>query len=142
MGRRMTVYHTMGESLYDSIPISSGKQYLQVSPGSNERMTGWSTVLACFLACLFLELSQQPTWPQVKHSRRCTHSSPDFRHSSQPVGVLGVVAFTYFFKCSQGLSMLVVKQFRINSYYFIISIPGSSSTVCVASRNIDKSIWS
>src|SRR5579864_9677799 len=39
----------------------------------------------CFVACLFFESSQQPTWPHVRHSRRCTHVSPIARHSSQPV---------------------------------------------------------
>src|SRR2546429_1650366 len=38
----------------------------------------------CFVACLFFEESQQPTWPQVKHRRRCTQLSPILRHSSQP----------------------------------------------------------
>jgi len=32
-----------------------------------------------------LEESQQPTWPQLKHSRKCTQLSPIFRHSSQPL---------------------------------------------------------
>lgn len=31
-------------------------------------------------ACLPFDESQQPTWPQVMHSRRCTHSSPVARH--------------------------------------------------------------
>ncbi len=30
------------------------------------------------------ELSQQPTWPQIMHIRRCTHRPPVRRHSSQP----------------------------------------------------------
>src|SRR5260221_1312618 len=43
----------------------------------------------CLVACLFLELSQQPTWPQLIHSRRYIHVSPSSRHSLQtlPLGV-------------------------------------------------------
>src|ERR1700730_9623876 len=51
-------------------------------------MTGWPVERKCFVACLFLEESQQPTWPHVRQSRRCTQSSPNARHSSQP-SVLG-----------------------------------------------------
>ena len=36
------------------------------------------------LACLFFDESQQPTCPQVRQRRRCTHLSPVFRQSSQP----------------------------------------------------------
>ncbi len=35
--------------------------------------------------------SQQPTWPQVRHSRKWTHGLPIFRHSSQPLA-LGVTS--------------------------------------------------
>src|ERR1017187_7130957 len=47
-------------------------------------MIGWCVPRQCLVACLFLELSQQPTCPHVRHSRRCAHSSPIFRHSSHP----------------------------------------------------------
>jgi len=33
---------------------------------------------------LFGESSQQPTCPQLRQMRRCTHGLPVFRHSSQP----------------------------------------------------------
>ena len=36
------------------------------------------------VACRFGELSQQPTWPQCMHRRRCTHPEPMRTHSSQP----------------------------------------------------------
>jgi hypothetical protein len=32
-----------------------------------------------------IDESQQPTWPQTRHSRRCTQVSPVCRHSSQPL---------------------------------------------------------
>jgi hypothetical protein len=37
------------------------------------------------------ESSQQPTWPQVRQIRKCSHMLPLFRHSSQP-SALGVTA--------------------------------------------------
>src|ERR1044071_6116958 len=52
-------------------------------------MTGWSLRRACLVACLPGELSQHPTWPQVRQSRRWTHCIPVLRHSSQPIGVRG-----------------------------------------------------
>src|SRR6185437_2955996 len=53
----------------------------------------------CLVACLFLEESQQPTWPQVRQIRRCSHSSPLLRHSSQPLA-LGVT-LAIVFRCEQ-----------------------------------------
>ena len=49
---------------------------------------GWAAA-ACLLACRCGEESQQPTWPQVRHSRRCTQTVPMARQSSQPSVVLG-----------------------------------------------------
>jgi hypothetical protein len=43
----------------------------------------------CLVACLLGESSQQPTWPQVRQIRKCSHTLPLFRHSSQP-SALGV----------------------------------------------------
>lgn len=40
------------------------------------------------------ESSQQPTWPQERHSRRCTQVSPSLRHSSQPFA-LGCTAWIW-----------------------------------------------
>src|SRR3954468_17798623 len=50
-------------------------------------MIGWWLPWKCLVACVFFEESQQPTWPQVRHSRRCTQRLPDCRHSSHPSGV-------------------------------------------------------
>src|SRR5689334_15480269 len=55
-------------------------------------MIGWLVAWKCLVACLFLELSQQPTWPQVSHRRRWTQVSPIFRQSSQPFP-LGVTSW-------------------------------------------------
>src|SRR6186713_1271607 len=55
-------------------------------------MIGWPVAWKCLVACLFGELSQQPTWPQVRQSRRCTQREPVFRHSSQP-SALGVTSW-------------------------------------------------
>ena len=52
-------------------------------------MTGWALSWKWALACLPCEESQQPTWPHVVHSRRCTQVIPRARHSSQPSGVVG-----------------------------------------------------
>src|SRR6266542_1056344 len=48
-------------------------------------MIGGAVAAKCLGACLFLELTQHPTWPQLIHSRRCTHVSPSSRHSLQPL---------------------------------------------------------
>src|SRR6185295_8185363 len=58
-------------------------------------MIGCCVEWKCFVACLFCESSQQPTWPHVRHRRRCTHVSPDARHSSQPA-VFGLAVTTKF----------------------------------------------
>src|SRR4029077_12401554 len=52
-------------------------------------MMGWRVLWKCFVACLLMESSQQPTWPQLRQRRRWTQGSPLFRHSSQP-SALGV----------------------------------------------------
>jgi hypothetical protein len=54
-------------------------------------MIGCRVALKCFVACLFLLESQQPTCPQLRHSRKCTHVSPVRKQSSQP-GALGVTS--------------------------------------------------
>jgi hypothetical protein len=54
-------------------------------------MIGCRVALKCLVACLFLLESQQPTCPQLRHSRKCTHVSPVRRQSSQP-GALGVTS--------------------------------------------------
>ena len=46
---------------------------------------GWPTARACRSG----EESQQPTCPQVRYGRKCTHSVPSRRHSSHPFGVCG-----------------------------------------------------
>ena len=53
-------------------------------------MIGWLVAWWWAVACLFGELSQQPTSPQVMHSRRCTHHPPVRRHSEQPSVLEGV----------------------------------------------------
>src|SRR6202163_2731470 len=52
-------------------------------------MTGCCVAWKCFVACLLGESSQQPTCPQVRQIRKCSHTLPLFRHSSQP-SALGV----------------------------------------------------
>src|SRR5262249_2607339 len=47
-------------------------------------MIGWPLSFPCAVAWRFGESSQQPTFPEVMHMRRCTHELPIFRHSSQP----------------------------------------------------------
>ena len=55
-------------------------------------MMGWWLAWKCLVACRFGESSQQPTWPQVRQSLRCTHLERVFRHSSQP-RALGVTSW-------------------------------------------------
>src|SRR2546426_9309504 len=47
-------------------------------------MIGWPDAWKCRVAWRFGELSQQPTWPHVRQSRRCTQIESILRHSSQP----------------------------------------------------------
>src|ERR1700722_18457103 len=54
-------------------------------------MIGCFVAWKCLVACRLGEESQQPTWPQVRQSRRCTQGSPVLRHSSQP-SALGVTS--------------------------------------------------
>jgi hypothetical protein len=54
-------------------------------------MTGCRVAWKCRVACRFGESSQHPTWPQVRHKRRCTQREPIFRHSSHP-SALGVTS--------------------------------------------------
>src|ERR1700726_4725841 len=54
-------------------------------------MTGCWVAWKCLVACLLGESSQQPTWPHVRQIRKCSHSLPLFRHSSQP-SALGVTS--------------------------------------------------
>src|SRR5262245_11902163 len=76
-------------------------------------MIGWPVAWKCFVACLFLEESQQPTWPHVRQRRSCTQSSPLARHSSHPVelGVTGRICLT----CGQLLAMTVVLLVEVTS---------------------------
>src|SRR5580698_4850865 len=54
-------------------------------------MMGCPVAWKCLVACLLGESSQQPTWPQVRQIRKCSHTLPLFRHSSQP-SALGVTS--------------------------------------------------
>jgi len=63
-------------------------------------MIGWAVAWKCLVAWRLGESSQQPTWPHVRQSRRCTHQDPVLRHSSQP-SALGVTS-TMEWKCGQG----------------------------------------
>ena len=56
-------------------------------------MIGCCVLWKCLVACLFFDESQQPTWPQVRQSRKWTQVSPIFRHSSQP-WVFGLTSCT------------------------------------------------
>ena len=64
----------------------------------------------CFVACLFFELSQHPTCPQIRHMRRCTQVSPIFRHSSQPFA-LGFTFRTSFI-CVQVSGIAFPSRFK------------------------------
>src|ERR1700759_5540778 len=54
-------------------------------------MIGCRVAWKCLVACWLGESSQQPTWPHVRQIRKCSHSLPLFRHSSQP-RALGVTS--------------------------------------------------
>src|SRR5580692_4435025 len=52
-------------------------------------MIGCLVAWKCLVACLLGESSQQPTWPQLRQIRKCSHTLPLLRHSWQP-SALGV----------------------------------------------------
>src|SRR5580658_10564283 len=56
---------------------------IQRPPGSIERISGYPIRWKCFLACLFLDESQQPTCPQERHIRKWSQLSPTLMQSSQ-----------------------------------------------------------
>src|SRR5690606_14668439 len=64
----------------------------QLSPGSKDWMSGCPVASWCREACWFFEFSQQPTCPQIRQMRRCTHVSPSCKHSSHP-SALGVTCW-------------------------------------------------
>lgn len=77
------------------------KHHFQFSPGSYDLMTGCPLEWKCFVPCLLIDWSQHPTWPQLKHRRRCTHVDPICKHSSQPSGVLGLTFLTTWSRWTQ-----------------------------------------
>src|SRR3954451_6001063 len=62
-------------------------------------MIGWPVSLLWAVACLPIEWSQQPMWPQVWHIRRCTHCIPNARHSSQPATSPGRARYSTASRC-------------------------------------------
>ena len=88
-GRSVHAYDGAGGAPSTSNAKSSTKHHHQSSPGSYERIRGWADSWKCPVACRPGELSQQPTWPHARQSRRWTHRPPCARHSSQPAGVSG-----------------------------------------------------
>src|SRR4030095_5232164 len=85
-------------------------------------MTGCWVSWKCFVACLFGEESQQPTWPHIWHSRRATHRGFSTRHSSQVSGVLGAgnSAAVSPSRCSHDLAIWYL-SFRILSRVLLLS---------------------
>src|SRR5579864_8342575 len=50
-------------------------------------MIGWPLAWKCLVAWRLGESSQQPTWPQVRQSRKCSHTAPILRQSSHPLAL-------------------------------------------------------
>ncbi len=65
-------------------------------------MMGCPLSWKCIRACRCGEESQQPTCPQVKHRRKCTHFEPILRQSSQP-SALGDTS-RIIFRCGSTIS--------------------------------------
>src|SRR5437762_9395814 len=88
-----------------------------------DRTNGCLDDLKCFVACLFFEESQHPTFPQDRQRRRCTHVSPIFTHSSQ--ACLSVFVILIWSVCLQFIFCpLLCLQF----YTFFKNFPCSSSS--------------
>src|SRR5262245_27032869 len=90
-------------------------------------MIGWCVVWWCRVAWRFGDESQQATWPQVKHSRRCTHSPPILRQSSQPGAGRLTWRILISATCSHGalMSMLIealIAEHRTADHAVTVSI--------------------
>src|SRR5947207_14162290 len=70
-------------------------------------MMGWRLAWKCLVACRFGESSQQPTWPQVRQSRKCTHVERVCKHSSQPraLGVTSRIESSWAHASAMGSSL-------------------------------------
>ena len=71
--------------------LTAQAQKLVAARADAARTNGCLDAWKCFLACLFLEESQQPTCPHDRQRRRWTHLSPIFMHSSQPCLVVCLI---------------------------------------------------
>jgi len=105
------------------------KHHFQFSPGSYDLMTGCPLEWKCFVPCLLIDWSQHPTWPQLKHRRRCTHVDPICKHSSQPLGVLGMTFLTTWSRWTQDgpLSFWFMCMF-MNVHSFMLSVKSNSTS--------------
>ena len=61
-------------------------------PGVTDFIIGWSFTSKCLVACLFFELSQQPTCPHDRHIRSATQLSPVTMQSSHTVSSFAVTS--------------------------------------------------
>ncbi len=77
--------HAVGQIEHHFIDIAPAPAFRRIVAFDDRMLAPWK----CLVACLCGELSQQPTWPQVRQRRRCTQGEPIFKHSSQP-SALGV----------------------------------------------------
>jgi len=79
-------HHPFAAEVRRLIPaLTHGRIYICYSrPGSSDRMIACAVACWCAVAWRLGELSQQPTWPQLRQIRRCTHLPPSRRQSSQP----------------------------------------------------------
>src|SRR5215510_4548958 len=85
-----------------------------------ERTSGCPTARKCLVACLFFDESQQPTCPQLRHNRRCTHVSPILTQSSQKS--LSVVVILICFVCLQPFATLA-SAIRVLRVLLIFPVP-------------------
>jgi hypothetical protein len=84
------------------IPPFSDFRFVNVAPAPVlTRLEGLddpvTTYMEMFPGAAVRDESQQPTWPQVRHRRRCTHGEPILKQSSHPsaLGITGRIIFTW-----------------------------------------------
>src|ERR1700684_2306623 len=105
-------------------------------------MIGCWVAWKCLVACLWGESSQQPTWPQVRQIRKCSHSLPIFRHSSQP-SALGVTSWMPA-RWLQWLAMTGSHLFGIEEHDIgaagreVSNIGGGSPSLGTAESSLDR----
>jgi len=103
-------------------------------------MIGCCVAWKCLVACRLGESSQQPTWPQVRQIRKCSHSLPLLRHSSQPsaLGCTSRMPAIWVHPFATPVQASLVSKIRISAPP--VAKLGTSAAVALPSA-LPKAFW-